>query len=196
MTDNPMAQGHSLKPNLAEDEARVVSEDVGSDMANPIMDLIAAGVISVIAIFVVVASLQLPVPGTAFTAPGLLPFLTAASLLVMALLLGYSAMQRRRTMPPALDRFEIPDDFKRTLVLGGIVILYVLGLQVIPVDMSFNAGGLHFVIGAFETVSLIAITGLLKLYWRAPLWACLAVTVGWIAFLSIVFRMLFQTPLP
>jgi hypothetical protein len=196
MTDNQMAQGHSPKHNLAEDDAHVLLGGANADMANPIMDLIAAGVIAVIAIFVVIASLQLPVPGSAFTAPGLLPFLTAASLLVMALLLGTSAITRRRTMPRALDRFEIPDDFKRTLVLGGIVILYVLGLQVIPVDASFNVGGLHFVIGAFETISLIAITGLLKLYWRAPLWACLAVTVGWIAFLSIVFRMLFQTPLP
>ena len=61
---------------------------------------------------------------------------------------------------------------------------------------SFNLGSLHFVIGAFETVSLVAITGLLRIYWRAPLWACLAVTVFWIAFLSIVFRILFQTPLP
>ncbi len=143
-----------------------------------------------------VESLRLPVPGGIFTAPGLLPFLTSASLLVMALLLGSSALQRRRTMPRALDRFEIPDDFMRSLVLGGIVILYVLGLQVMPVDASFNVGPLHFVIGAFEAVSLIVITGLLRLYWRAPLWACLAVTVGWIAFLSIVFRMLFQTPLP
>jgi hypothetical protein len=196
MTDNQMAQGHSSKHNLAEDDARVLLDGANADMANPVMDLIAAGVIAVIANFVMIASLQLPVPGSVFTAPGLLPFLTAASLLVMALLLGYSAIQRRRTMPRVLDRFEIPDDFKRTLVLGGIVILYVLGLQVVPVDVSFNIGGLHFVIGAFETMSLIAITGLLKLYWRAPLWACLAVTAGWIAFLSIVFRMLFQTPLP
>ena len=40
------------------------------------------------------------------------------------------------------------------------------------------------------------LTGLLRLYWKAPLWACLAVAVCWTAFLSIVFRMLFQTPLP
>ena len=181
---------------MADDEKRVLSQDANADMANPIMDLVAAAAIAAVAIFVVIASLELPMPARIFTAPGLLPFLTAASLLLMTLLLGYSAIVRRRTMPRALDRFEIPDDFKRTIVLGGIVILYVLGLQVVPVDASFNIGGLHFVIGAFETVSLIAITGLLKLYWRAPLWACFAVSLGWIAFLSIVFRMLFQTPLP
>jgi len=182
--------------DMADGENRVSSEEANAGLATPIMDLIAAGVIAAISIFIAISSLLLPMPAGVLTAPGLLPFLTAASLLVMALLLGYSAITRRRTMPRALDRFAIPEDFQRTLVLGGIVILYVLGLQVIPVDVSFDIGPLHFLIGAFETVSLIAITGLLKLYWRAPLWACLAVTVGWIAFLSIVFRMLFQTPLP
>ena len=55
-------------------------------------------------------------------------------------------------MPRALDRFDIPDEFQRTLALGGIVILYVLGLQVVPVD-----GELQYrlrcisLIGAFET---------------------------------------------
>lgn len=196
MTDNQTAQQSSSKYDLAGNEPLVLSEDPNAGMANPIMDLAAAAVVAAIAVFVVIESLRLPVPGGIFTAPGLLPFLTSASLLVMALLLGYSAIVRRRTTPRALDRIEIPEDFKRTLVLGGIVILYVLGLQVVPVDVSFNVGSLHFVIGAFEVVSLVVITGLLKLYWRAPLWACLAVTVGWIAFLSIVFRMLFQTPLP
>lgn len=196
MTDNQTTNPNSPKYDLAEGEQFVLSEDPNAGMANPVMDLAAAAVIAVVALFIAIESLRLPVPSGIFTAPGLLPFLTSASLLVMALLLGSSGLQRRRTMPRALDRFEIPDDFRRALVLGGIVILYVLGLQVIPVDASFNIGPLHFVIGAFEAVSLIVITGLLKLYWRAPLWACFAVTVGWTAFLSIVFRMLFKTPLP
>jgi hypothetical protein len=157
----------------------------------------AAIVIAAIAIFLAVASLRLPVPGgVVFTAPGLLPFLTATSLLVMALLLGYSAIIRRRAMPRALDRFEIPADAMRSITLGGIVVLYVLALQIVPFEVSFNVGSLNFYIGAFEPVSIVFLTGLLRLYWRAPLWACLSVTVAWIAFLSVVFRMLFQTPLP
>ena len=182
---------------VADDEKRVLSEDANAGLATPIMDLTAAVVIAAIAIFLAVESLRLPVPGgVIFTAPGLLPFLTAASLLVMALLLGASALQRRRTMPRALDRFEIPADAMRSLTLGGIVVLYVLALQVVPFEASFNIGSLHFYIGAFEPVSIVFLTGLLRIYWRAPLWACLAVTVVWVAFLSVVFRMLFQTPLP
>lgn len=196
MTDNQTAPRNSSSYGKAGDEPQIISEDPNAGMANPVMDLTAAVAVGAVALFVTIESLRLPVSGDIFTAAGLLPFLTAASLLVMALLLGYSALQRRRTMPRALDRLEIPDDFRRTLVLGGIVVLYVLGLQVVQVHVSFNVGSLRFIIGAFETVSLVVLTGLLKLYWRAPLWACFAVTLAWTAFLSVVFRMLFQTPLP
>lgn len=196
MTDHQTAQPRSSQYDSAEDEPHVISEDPNAGMANPVMDLAAAAVVGAVALFMAIESLRLPVPNNVFTAPGLLPFLTSASLLIMAALLGASALQRRRTMPRALDRFEIPEDFKRAVVLGGIVILYVLGLEVVPVHVSFHIGPLRFIVGAFETVSLVVLTGLLKLYWRAPLWACLAVTVAWTAFLSIVFRMLFLTPLP
>jgi hypothetical protein len=181
---------------LAAESKFVLSEDANAGLATPIMDLIAAGIVAAIAIFMAVASLRLPMPGGIFTAPGLLPFLTSASLLIMALILGYGAVSRRRTIPRALDRFEVPADFMRSLTLGGIVVLYVLALQFVPFKTSFNIGSLHFVIGAFETVSVVAITCLLRIYWRAALWACLTVTVFWIAFLSVVFRMLFITPLP
>jgi hypothetical protein len=197
MTDNQMAQDSRVETNSTADEQHALPENANDGMATPIMDLIAAGIIAAIAIFIAIDSLFLPVPGgQVFTAPGLLPFLTSASLLIMTATLASSALTRRRTLPRALDRFEVPPDIMRSLALGVIVIVYVAALQFVPFETSFNIGSLHFVIGAFETVSVVAITGLLKLYWRAPLWACLAVAVSWIAFLSIVFRMLFQTPLP
>ena len=183
--------------DVTDADRRVYSEEANAGFATPIMDLTAAAIIAAISVFTAVESLRLPVPGGAvFTAPGLLPFLTSASLLVMAALLGYSAMTRRRVMPRTLDRFEIPTDAARSLALGGIVALYVLALQFVPVDIGFNIGSLHFVIGAFEPVSVVFLTGLLRFYWRAPLWICLSVVALWIAFLSVVFRMLFQTPLP
>jgi hypothetical protein len=181
---------------MADEEKLVLSEDANAGLATPIMDLVAAGVIGVLSVWLAIESLRLPIPGGILTAPGLLPFLTAASLLIMAAILGFTAIARRRTVPRALDRFDVPDDFMRSLTLGGIVVLYVLAMQVVPVRTGFNIGALHFVIGAFETVSVVAITCLLRLYWRAALWACLTVAVFWIAFLSIVFRILFQTPLP
>lgn len=181
----------------ADDEKRVLSEEANAGLGTPVMDITAAAVIAAIATFIAVQSLRLPQPGgIIFTAPGLLPFLTSASLLLMAGLLGYSALQRRRTTPRTLDRFEIPTDALRSLTLGGIVALYVLALQFVPFQMGFHIGSLHFVIGAFEPVSVVFLTSLLRVYWRAPLWTCLSVIVVWIAFLSVVFRMLFQIPLP
>jgi len=181
---------------MPDEEKLVFSEDPNAGFATPIMDLIAAGVVAAIALFIVVESLRLPVPGGVFTAPGLLPFLTSASLLIMAVLLAAGALNRRRAMNVVADRIEIPPDFMRSMGLGGIVVLYVLAMQVIPIDTAVSIGSLRFVIGAFEAVSVVTITGILRLYWQRPLWACLLVAFGWIAFLSIVFRMVFQTPLP
>ncbi len=186
---------------MASDEAagganQALSEDANAGLATPIMDLVAAAIIAAISVWIAVESLRLPSPGGVFTAPGVLPFLTAASLLIMALILGYGAITRRRAMPRALDRFEVPADFARSMTLGAIVVVYVAAMQAIPIHFGFRIGSLHFVVGAFEAVSVVAITGLLKLYWRAALWACLAVAVVWIAFLSVVFRMIFITPLP
>jgi hypothetical protein len=192
MAEPPVADGDKA----AEEPQRVLSEEANAGYATPIMDMIAAGVIAAIALIMAVQSLRLPMPGGLITAPGLLPFLTSASLLIMAIILGFGALDRRRTLPRALDRIEVPSDFARSMTLGGLVILYVLALQFVPVRTSVTVGSLRFVIGAFETVSVVAITGLLRLYWRARLWACLSVAVLWIAFLSVTFRIVFQTPLP
>ena len=183
-------------PIMAHSKKNVLSEDPNAGMATPVMDLTAAVVIAAIAVFIVVESLRLPVPGGIMTAPGLLPFLTSASLLIMALILGANAIKRRRTIDRAADRVEVPPDFMRSLGLGGIVVIYVAALQFIPIDTAIRIGPLRFAIGAFEAVSVVAITGILRLYWQRPLWTCLAVAFGWIAFLSIVFRMIFETPLP
>ena len=130
---------------VADDEKRIIRKMPMRVSPHPIMDLSAAAIVALIAIFMAVESLRLPVPGgVIFTAPGLLPFLTSASLLMMALLLGYSAITRRRITPRALDRFEIPTDAMRSLTLGGIVVLYVLALQFVPFGTSFNIGSLHF----------------------------------------------------
>lgn len=196
MAQQDTAQHNPAADDSAENEKFVLSEDANAGLATPIMDLIAAGVIGAISVWIAIESLLLPSPARIFTAPGLLPFLTSASLLIMALILGFGAITRRRTIPRALDRFEVPADAMRSLALGGIVVVYVAAMHFIPIDASFDIGSLHFVIGSFEVTSVVAITGLLRLYWRAPLWACLTVAVIWIAFLSIMFRMIFITPLP
>jgi hypothetical protein len=113
---------------MSDQDKAVLSEDPNAGLATPVMDLTAACIIAAIAVWFVVESLRLPVPSGIITAPGLLPFLTAASLLIMAGMLARAALRRRRNVEPGMDRFELPDDFRRSLLLGGILIVYVASL--------------------------------------------------------------------
>jgi hypothetical protein len=69
-------------------------------------------------------------------------------------------------------------------------------LQFASIEVAFTLFELRFIIGAFEVVTVIVLTAILRIYWQQPLWACLAVSFGWTAFLSIVFRLIFSQPLP
>ncbi len=180
-------------------DPRSYSEDPDAGLASPLMDLISAGVLVAISGFFIVESLRLPMPGGLLTAPGLLPFLTAASLLVMALMLGANALTRRRAAAAGAaiaDGIDLPPDFRRSIGLGAVLIVYVAAMQFLPVEIVFHLAGLRFVIGAFEVASVVTLTAILRFFWQQPLWACLAVSLAWIAFLSIVFRMIFIVSLP
>jgi hypothetical protein len=181
------------------DDKNILSEDPHAGLATPAMDLIAAGALTAISLWFMVESLRLPAPGGIATAPGLLPFLTAASLLVMALTLGADALTRRHGgggAPGAADGIELPTDVGRTAVLAAILVVYVCALQFAAIELAFELFALRFIIGSFEVASAVVLTAILRIYWQAPLWTCLAVAVGWIAFLSVVFRLVFHVPLP
>jgi len=186
-------------PSMTDQPRSALSEDPNAGHATPFMDLLAAGILAAIALWFLVEALRLPVPGGITTAPGLLPFLTAATLVVMALLLGLDALARRRkgiAGLPVPDGLELPPDFLRSLALGVILIVYVAALEFVSIEVAFTLFGLRFIVGAFETVTVIVLAAILRIYWQAPLWTCVAVSFGWIAFLSIVFRMIFSQPLP
>lgn len=171
-------------------------EDPSAGYATPVMDLAAAVVLTAIGLWVMIEAVLLPMPGQLFTAPGLLPFLTGASIVIMALALARSALVRRRATEPGADIFELPDDFRRSLGLGAIIIIYVSALQLLPIEAAATILGARVVIGSFEAVSIVVLTTVLSLYWRQPLWACLGVALIWIAFLSGMFRVVFNIPLP
>jgi hypothetical protein len=181
---------------MAEPEKSVLSEDPNAGLATPVMDLIAACMFAAIAIWIGIESLRLPVPAELLTAPGLLPFLTAGSLLAMALLLAASAIRRRRTGVAEGPAIELPADFRRSMVLAGILIVYVAALQYLPVAYAFPLGRFHMRIGNFEVATILVLTTILFVFWRRVLWIGLAVAFGWTAFLSLVFRLIFEQRLP
>jgi hypothetical protein len=191
-----MAQTQASPSETADQERPVWSEDVNAGLATPIMDLIAAAAIGAIALWFTVASLMLPRPGGIVTAPGLLPFLTAGSLLVMAGMLAAMALRRWRSAPQEATRLELPADFRRSMLLGAILVVYVTALQYLPVAMATRIGPVRLVIGNFEVASVIVLTAILFIFWKAPLWKCLVIVFCWIAFLSAVFRIVFEVQLP
>jgi hypothetical protein len=190
------APRHSSPAPMAEQDKTVLSEDPNAGLASPIMDLSAALVIAAIAIWVAVESLRLPLPGGIITAPGLLPFATAGTLLIMAGLLAAAALRRRRTLAPGADRIELPADFWRSMILGAILIAYVAALQFLPIAAAISVGSTRLAVGNFEVATIIVLTAILRVFWRRALWACLAVSAGWVAFLSLVFRLVFALQLP
>jgi len=181
---------------MTEQEDTVLSEDPNAGLATPLMDLVAAGIIAAIAIWFAVESLRLPVPGGLITAPGLLSFLTAGSLLIMSGLMAAAALRRKRALPPGIPGFELPADFWRSILLGAILVVYVAALQFLPVAAAVKIGSLRLVIGNFEVATLAILATILRVFWRRTLWTCLAVAFGWVAFLSIVFRLVFEIQLP
>jgi len=191
-----MTQSHSTSEEASDSDRSVLSEDVNAGQATPVMDLIAAAVIAAVALWFTIASLMLPVPGGIVTAPGLLPFLTASSLLVMAGMLAAGALRRWRQSPVEGGRLDLPADFRRSMLLGGILVVYIAALQFLPVHMAFRLGAMRVVIGNFEVASVIVLTAMLSIFWKAPLWKCLTIVVCWTAFLSVTFRMIFEVQLP
>lgn len=179
------------------EQVKFEGEEAGSGHAAPILDLLASGFLIVLSAVVLVASVRLPVPGGLRTAPGLLPFLTAASLGAMALMLGFSAWVRYRdgvVMDPEEARDGASD--RRTLLLAGAVFIYIAALQTLAFQVYFKIFGIDYVLSAFEPVTIIALAAIVHACWRGPLWITAVVSVVWALTLSIVFQKLFQIPLP
>ena len=173
-------------------------EEAGAGYASPVLDLIAACFLVTLSIIVTIASWLLPIPGDLLTAPGLLPFLTALSLLAMALILGVSAVKRKATNnwltedSVSLDKSQA----YRTLLLAALVGLYILALQQLAFQYDFSISGAFFSISAFEPVTITALAAIIHIYWRGPLWITTLVSVLWTLLLSLVFQKAFNLPLP
>ena len=142
-----------------------------------------------------IESVRLDSPGTLATAPGLLPFLTAGSLCAMAAYLASMAMRRHRNDIATVPVDEKPDHL-RTVMLVGFIGAYLICVQLINFEYTFQLGGMRLGYGAFEVLTVIALTTILLVFWRQALWACLAVSVVWVTFLAGVFRYVFTIPLP
>ena len=172
-------------------------EEADTGYASPALDLVAAGALIALSVAVMVASYALPLPGNIRTAPGLLPFLVAFSLLIMSLGLGASALARRRAsvhLSLFSDR-DMSTDI-RSLLLACAVAVYIAALQILAFQQNFTILGANLRLTAFEPVTVIALTTIIHLCWRGPIWITLCVTIAWAAILSLIFQLVFRIPLP
>ncbi len=172
-------------------------EEPGSGYASPMLDLVATAFLVVVSGGFMVAALRLPVPGNLTTAPGLLPFLVAATLLCMAAALGASAIRRRHSGARAAPVFEGDRGSRlRTLFLGVAVACYIAALQVFAFQERFEFSGFSYRLSAFEPVTVIALSAIIHVFWRGPLSITVSVSAGWAFILSLVFQKVFNIPLP
>jgi tripartite tricarboxylate transporter TctB family protein len=170
-------------------------EDENAGFASPKLDLIAAGFLAVLSIWIMVEAFQLKMPGDVSTFPGLMPIVTAGSLLIMAGMLGFLAWKRRGT-ETVEDEGDEEVSFTRTTLLFAFIGSYILALDLVPFTYRFDLFGTQLVFGAFETHTTITLTLLLAYFWRAGLMKALAVGALWTVSLAGVFRYVFEVPLP
>ena len=169
-------------------------EDESAGAAPPALDLGAAAFLFVLGAVFAGLSLALPVPGKIFSAPGLLPFLTSASLCVMAVLLGLSAWRRRALPMPEPHRD--PGEGMRRLVAIVAVAGYLAALDALRLEGFVPVLGLQVPVGGFEPATILFLLILLRLFWTVRPGPLVAVAVGWTLCLSLAFRGLFGIPLP
>jgi hypothetical protein len=191
-----------------QDEARVAQEEAGpahgfhgeeEDASTPQKDLVASIVVGAFGVAVMVLATQMPNPGRALTAPGLLPFITGLSLFAMAIGLATAALREGggRNLRSA---FAVPADSDshagRWWLLLGLLVALVVLVDALPFQIDFTVNGTELEIGAFECVSIPVLAAILRTFWRASLWRCVLVAGVTVLVFAAAFRYGFKIPLP
>ncbi len=183
-----------------EEQAAFEGEEGGKGGSSPNKDLVASFVVAVLAVAAIVFALQLPNPGTFYSAPNLLPILTGASLLVMAFTLGVNAIRKGASFHVDLENGwrEFADDIenRRTLLLILIIILYVAAAGLVSFDLRIPTGYFDLRLSSYEVVSVPFIAAILRIFWRVPVARCGLVSLIAVVTLASIFRFGFKILLP
>lgn len=178
-------------------------EEGGSERSTPRKDFLASIAVAAIGILAMALSVQLDTPASVFTAPGLLPFLTGLSLVVMAIGLvkrtarthGWEEMLKSSGVNH-VAAFFANQEARRTALLMAIVGLYVLLVGIISFDLRFKTDIHTFRFSSYEAVSIPVIALILWMFWRARVIYCILVSAAIVVFLAVIFRDGFQILLP
>jgi hypothetical protein len=199
MADTPKSRIQADVDSLA--TGKFTGEE-GGTAVSPGKDLAAAAMVALIGAAAMVLSLNLDAPASIYTAPGLLPFLTGLSLVIMAAGLAAKALKRapfREILGAAsnpIGPFLADIEGRRTLILMGLVLTYVVLTDLINFEIRMPAGFYTFRFSSYETISITVIALILKMFWRARWLACIAVAAGMVIALAWIFRDGFEILLP
>ncbi|MBT7953698.1 MAG: hypothetical protein HN731_00780 [Rhodospirillaceae bacterium] len=178
-------------------------EEGGDERSSPRKDFIASIFVALLGVFAMILAVQLGAPESILTAPGLLPFFTGASLILMAIGLLVKTKRRYGWDPMlqssgfgAISAYLAEPESRRTLMLMLIVFAYVMVLGQMDMDLRYKTSFYTFRFSGFEAISIPVIFFILRFFWRSTLLNCFLVATGIVVFLAVVFRDGFQILLP
>jgi hypothetical protein len=180
--------------------AHFTGEEGGEERTTPAKNLAAAGVVALLGIVAMILSAQMSNPDTLATAPGLLPFLVGAGLVLMALGLAVKSVRagalRGNQYRPDPGHWFANAENRRTLLLIGIVFAYILVVDAVWFEFDIPLGFFTLPVSSFETLSTLALTIILKCFWRGSLLRCVVISALFSLALANVFRFGFVILLP
>ena len=174
------------------------------ERSTPNKDLASAVVVAVVAVLTLVFSFRLDVPGSFYTAPGLLPFITGFTLLLMALTLGVRAIRAGAKMSVAgllgisskmIRGFLSAKNWRRP-ILTALVVTYVLLVAFINFELRLPTPLFVLQISSYEVISVIMVTWVSRIFWGASLLRCFMTTLITVEALAFVFRYGFGILMP
>ena len=174
----------------------------GEDPSTPAMNMGASVFLAVFSLAAIYFAWGLDIPGSIYTAPGLLPVLTGITLLAMAAGLAKKALKAGASfhsfkgIGTFTETFFAHEENRRGLLLIAIITVYIFSIDLLGFDARIPIGSFTFRFGSYELFSIIALFIILKFFWRARSLHCALISVGWIMALASVFRYGFRVLLP
>jgi len=164
-------------------------------------NLVGAAMIGLLAMLTMFFSLRLVIPGSIYTAPGLLPFIVGFTLLLMAIILGMQsiragALTQSNTFFSGLAYTSWSEEDRRRLMLAALIVMYVLLVAFVNFNWQIPGAPFGFEISSYEVISIVMVTWILFLFWRARITKCLVIAVINVEFLANIFRYGFGILMP
>ena len=183
------------------DQTEFVGEEDNDENTTPEMDLAAAFVIGLFSLVGLYLAIDLEVPDTLFTAPGLFPVFAASGLLLMSIGLAAKALKAGASTSLSaplqmLNQFIRSEENARCSQLIAIVAAYILAVDWFGFDIRIPTGFVTLRFSSYELFSIIALCWIFRLFWKETWVKCFVVAAVWSIVLATVFRFGFRILLP